>query len=97
MRYFEFVHNLGIHSWDIPALIVAVILVVMILVHRHNQKKREKDFEEELDQKIQDLREELDKNLHRKYNKRREHICHIFLNIQDSAFAGGTFLHWLFW
>ena len=76
MRYFEFVHNLGIHSWDIPALIVAVILVVMILVHRHNQKKREKDFEEEL------------------YNKRREHICHIFLNIQDSAFAGGTFLHW---
>ncbi len=61
MRYFEFVHNLGIHSWDIPALIVAVILVVMILVHRHNQKKREKDFEEELDQKIQDLREELDK------------------------------------
>ena len=57
MRYFEFVHNLGIHSWDIPAL----ILVVMILVHRHNQKKREKDFEEELDQKIQDLREELDK------------------------------------
>lgn len=44
MRYFEFVHNLGIHSWDIPALIVAVILVVMILVHRHNQKKREKDF-----------------------------------------------------
>ena len=61
MRYFEFVHNLGIHSWDIPALIVAVILVVMILVHRHNQTKREKDFEEELDQKIQDLREELDK------------------------------------
>ena len=61
MRYFEFVHNLGIHSWDIPALIVAVILVVMILVHRHNQKKREKDFEEELDQKIQDPREELDK------------------------------------
>lgn len=51
MRYFEFVHNLGIHSWDIPALIVAVILVVMILVHRHNQKKREKDFEEELDKK----------------------------------------------
>ena len=61
MRYFEFVHNLGIHSWDIPALIVAVILVVMILVHRHNQKKREKDFEEELDQKMHDLREELDK------------------------------------
>ena len=36
MRYYEFVHNLGIHSWDIPALIVAVILVVMILVHHRN-------------------------------------------------------------
>lgn len=59
MRYFEFVHNMGIHSWDIPALIVAVILIVMILVHRHNQKKRLNDFEEELDQKIQDLREEM--------------------------------------
>lgn len=59
MRYFEFVHNMGIHSWDIPALIVAVILIIMILVHRHNQKKRLKDFEEELDQKIQDLREEM--------------------------------------
>ena len=41
MRYYEFVHNLGIHSWDIPALIVAVILVVMILVHHRNQKKQE--------------------------------------------------------
>ena len=24
MRYFEFVHNLGMHSWDIPALVVAI-------------------------------------------------------------------------
>ena len=46
MRYYEFVHNLGIHSWDIPALIVAVILVVMILVHHRNQKKRLNDFED---------------------------------------------------
>ena len=21
MRYFEFVHNLGLHAWDIPALV----------------------------------------------------------------------------
>ena len=48
MRYYEFVHNLGIHSWDIPALIVAVILVVMILVHHRNQKKRLNDFEDDL-------------------------------------------------
>ena len=59
MRYYEFVHNLGIHSWDIPALIVAVILVVMILVHHRNQKKRLNDFEDDLDQKIQEIREEM--------------------------------------
>jgi len=58
MRYFEFVHNLGIHSWDIPALIVVIILLIMILVHHSNQKQREKDFEEELDKKIQEIREE---------------------------------------
>ena len=28
MRYFEFVHNLGTHSWDIPTLIVVVILII---------------------------------------------------------------------
>ena len=57
-----FVHNsLGLHFWDLPALLVGVIMIVMLIVHTHNQKKREKDFEEELDQKIQDLREELDK------------------------------------
>ena len=62
MRYYEFVHNLGIHSWDIPALIVAVIVVVMILVHHRNQKKRLNDFEDDLDQKIQEIREEMAEN-----------------------------------
>ena len=57
MRYFEFVHNLGTHSWDIPTLIVVVILIIMILVHHTNQKKRQNDFEEELDKKIQEIRE----------------------------------------
>ena len=56
MRYFEFVHNLGMHSWDIPALVVAIVLLIMILVHHSNQKQREKDFEEELDKKIQEIR-----------------------------------------
>lgn len=60
MRYFEFVHNLGIHAWDLPALVALVILVIMILVHHNNQKKRDKDFEEELDEKIQEIREEQD-------------------------------------
>lgn len=38
MRYFEFVHNLGLHAWDIPALVALVILVIMIIVHHNNQK-----------------------------------------------------------
>ena len=62
MRYFEFVHNLGTHSWDIPTLIVVVILIIMILVHHTNQKKRQNDFEEELDKKIQEIREEMAEN-----------------------------------
>ncbi len=44
MAYFEFVHNLGIHSWDIPALIALIVMVVMIFVHRSNQKNREEEF-----------------------------------------------------
>ncbi|GCA67337.1 hypothetical protein KGMB01110_17730 [Mediterraneibacter butyricigenes] len=58
MAYFEFVHNLGIHSWDIPALIALIAMVVMILVHRSNQKNREEEFEKDLDKKIQEIREE---------------------------------------
>lgn len=57
MRYYEIVHVLGIHSWDIPALIALVILIVVVLWHHHNQKKRKKDFEEELEKKIQEIRE----------------------------------------
>ena len=57
MRYFEIVHSLGMHSWDIPALVAVVILIVMILVHHTNQKNREKDFEDELDKKVQEVRE----------------------------------------
>ena len=57
MRYFEFVHGLGVHAWDIPALIALVVLVIMIIVHHNNQKKRDDDFEKELDEKIQEIRE----------------------------------------
>ena len=58
MRYFEFVHSLGLHAWDIPALVALVILVIMIIVHHNNQKKRDDDFEKKLDDKIQEIRGE---------------------------------------
>ena len=56
MRYFEFVHSLSLHAWDIPALVALVILVIMIIVHHNNQKKRDDDFEKEQDDKIQENR-----------------------------------------
>ena len=55
MRYYEIVHVLGLHSWDILALLIFVVLVVMGFVHHHNQKKRKKDFEEGREKKIQKI------------------------------------------
>lgn len=44
MRYYEIVHVLGIHSWDIPALIALVILIVVVLGHHHNPEETRKRF-----------------------------------------------------
>ena len=63
MKYYEFVHSLGLHSWDIPALIVVLIIVIVGLVHTRNQKKREKDFEEERAKKLEELKGTRLKNL----------------------------------
>lgn len=41
MRFYEFSHGLGLHVWDIPTLMVGVVMIIVILVHRHNQKSRE--------------------------------------------------------
>ena len=44
-----FTHStLGFCMWDIPALIVLIAVCVIFAVHRHNQKKREQEFEEQL-------------------------------------------------
>ena len=39
--------------WTLPAIIAAAAMVIVGLVHGHNQKKREKKFEEELAEKLQ--------------------------------------------
>lgn len=54
--YYEFVHGIGLHLWDIPALLVLVIMIVVFLVHKNNQKKRENDFQDELDQKLEEIK-----------------------------------------
>ena len=57
MRYFEFVHSLSLHAWDIPALVALVILVIMIIIHHNNQKKRDDDFEKELEESMKKIEE----------------------------------------
>lgn len=51
IRIYDYVHDvLGIHFWDIPAIIVVILMIVIAVVHTIRQKKREKDFEDEMDQ-----------------------------------------------
>ena len=46
--------NFGFCLWDLAALLVLVVMVVALVVHASRQKKRLKDFEEELsDQQAQ--------------------------------------------
>ena len=55
MQFYEFVHSIGIHLWEIPALIAALAMIVVGLVHWRNQSKREKDFEKELEENRQQM------------------------------------------
>ena len=56
---YQFVHeSLGLCFWDIPALIVAALMVIVGLVHHRNQKKREEEFEKEREDNLEALRDE---------------------------------------
>ena len=56
---YQFVHeSLGLCFWDIPAIAVSVIMVIVGLVHHRNQKKREDDYEKEREEKLEALRAE---------------------------------------
>ena len=58
-NFYEFVHNsIGVHFWDLPALLVTVILVIVLIVHSRNQKKRENSFEEARKEKLEALGKE---------------------------------------
>lgn len=43
---------LGLCAWDLPALIVLIVMVLVFAVHRHKQKKRESEFEDMLSEKL---------------------------------------------
>lgn len=52
-EFYQFVHNsLSLCFWDLPALFVGVVMIIVILVHKHHQDEREKDFEQELEEKL---------------------------------------------
>lgn len=54
-----FVHNsLNLHFWDLPTLLVGAVMIVMVVVHIHNQKKREKNFDEERKEKLEAMQKE---------------------------------------
>lgn len=58
INLFNYVHNsLGMHFWDFLALIVGAVLLVEVIVHNVNQKKREKRFDEERAEKLEAIRE----------------------------------------
>lgn len=48
LYYFD--HNvLHICFWTLPAIIVGVIMIIMAVVHNRNQKKRQEEFDKEME------------------------------------------------
>ena len=53
---FNFVHNsLGMHFWEVPALIAGIVTVVELAVHSVKQKKREERFDKEREERLKEL------------------------------------------
>lgn len=60
IRIYDYAHDvLNIHFWDIPSIIVLVVIAVIAVLHTVRQKKRENDFEAEENR--------LRRNMQRKY------------------------------
>ncbi len=51
--FWVFSHNIGLHFYALPTLALALTTGVITLVHLHNQKKRDDDFEDELKEKLE--------------------------------------------
>lgn len=58
---YETIHDsLGLCFWDLPAVLVGIIMIVVFAVHKHNQKKRQDEFEKDLEEKIKAITGEAD-------------------------------------
>ena len=59
IKLYNFTHNsLGMHFWELPALLAGVITLVELVVHSHKQKKREKKFDEERTERLETMQKE---------------------------------------
>lgn len=45
--FWTFSHNIGLHFYAIPTIVVTLCTGVMALVHHINQKRRDRKFEQE--------------------------------------------------
>lgn len=53
---YTFDHNvLHICFWTLPMIILGVIMIVMAVVHKRNQDKREEEFNQQMEEKINGL------------------------------------------
>lgn len=64
IRFYNFEHALhmfhrdGLHFYDIPSLVLAILILVMVIVHIVRSKKRKNDFEKELQDNIEKMQAE---------------------------------------
>ena len=59
INLYNFTHNsLGMHFWELPALIAGVVTLVELIVHSRKQKKREDQFDEERTERLEAMQKE---------------------------------------
>ena len=60
MNLYNFTNNsLGMHFWELPALLAGVITLVELIVHSYKQKKREKEFDEDRTERLETIQQEV--------------------------------------
>lgn len=59
INLYNFTHNsLGMHFWELPALIAGAVTLVELIVHSYKQKKREDQFDEERTERLEAMQKE---------------------------------------
>lgn len=53
--FYSLSEALGLSFWVPPAILVGIVMVIMLVVHIHNQKKREKKYDEARKEKLEAL------------------------------------------